>query len=49
MSALIATELADAELLRRTTECELYSDRAVIRCKVKCLVDIARAQEIETN
>ena len=49
MSALIATELADAELLRRTTECELYSDRAVIRCKVKCLVDIAIAQEIETN
>ena len=49
MSALIATELADAELLRRTTECELYSDRAVIRCKVKCLVDIAIAQEIEIN
>ena len=49
ISALIATELADAELLRRTTECELYSDRAVIRCKIKCLVDIARAQEIETN
>ena len=49
MNSLIATELADAELLRHTTECELYSDRAVIRCKVKCLVDIARAQEIETN
>ena len=49
MSALIATELADAELLRRTTECELYSDRAVIKCKVKCLVDIAISQEIEIN
>ena len=49
MSALIATELADAELLRRTTECELYADRAVIRSKVKCLVDIAISQEIETN
>ena len=49
MNSLIATELADAELLRRTTECELYPDRAVIKCKVKCLVDIAIAQEIETN
>ena len=49
MSALIATELADAELLRRTTECELYSDRAVIKCKVKCLVDIAITQKIEIN
>ena len=49
MSALIATELADAELLRRTTECELYPDRAVIKCKVKCLTDIAIAQKIEVS
>lgn len=49
ISALIAAELSNAELLRRETECELYADRAVIKCKIKCLVDIARAQEIETN
>ena len=49
MSALIITELSDAELLRRTTECELYPDRAVIKCKVKCLTDIAITQEIEVS
>lgn len=47
MSALIAAELSDAEMLRRTTECEIYADRAVIKCKIKCLTDIARTQEIE--
>jgi similar to stage IV sporulation protein len=46
LDAVILSELADAEILRKNIEYELYEDKIVLRCKIKCIVDIAKRQEI---
>jgi similar to stage IV sporulation protein len=46
LDAVILSELADAEILRKNIEYELYEDKIVLQCKIKCIVDIAKRQEI---
>jgi hypothetical protein len=47
MSLTLFSALRDAELLRRSESFELYGDRYILRCKVRCIKNIAKAKEIE--
>ena len=43
----INEELANAEILTRSTNHELLDDRYIITCKIKCIKDIAQIKEVE--
>ena len=45
--AYINEELADAEILTRSTKHELLEESYIITCKIKCIKDIAQIKEIE--
>lgn len=46
LRALLESELAEAQILKRSTEAELSDDTLVLRCRIKCIYDIARAAPI---
>ena len=47
MDALIADQLADAEILRKKTQFDLYDDKLVVRAKIRCVQNIAKRKDIE--
>lgn len=49
LEALLADALSGAELLSKQTETEIYEDRLVLSCRVRCIEDIACEREIEID
>lgn len=46
LNALLSSEFADAQMLRKYTSYELSDDKLVLRCRIKCVTDIAQVQKI---
>lgn len=46
LRALIESELCEAQILRRSTEVEIFDGLLVLRCRIRCIDDIARALPI---
>lgn len=49
LEAMLSDALSGAELLSRQTETELCEDSLVLRCRVRCIEDIACEREIEID
>jgi similar to stage IV sporulation protein len=49
LDTLLRTELAKTELLSKEIETEIREDSLILRCKVRCIEDIASEQEIKID
>lgn len=49
LDTLLRSELANSELLSKDIETEIREDALVLRCKVRCIEDIASEQEIKID
>jgi similar to stage IV sporulation protein len=49
LDTLLRTELAKTELLSKEIETEIREDALILRCKVRCIEDIASEQEIKID
>ena len=49
LDALLLAELGEAELLSKQIETELLEDSLVIRCRIRCIENIASEQEIKID
>ena len=47
MDMLMSAELEDGYLLRKSTEYQILDDKVVLRCKIRCVQNIARRNPIE--
>ena len=49
LDSLLCKELAESELLSKEISTELSEGSLILRCKVRCIEDIARVQEIKID
>ncbi len=49
MDALIADQLAGAEILRKKIQFDLYDDKLVVRAKIRCVQNIAKRKDIDVQ
>ena len=49
LDSLLRKELAESELLSKEISTELSEDSLILRCKVRCIENIARVQEIKID
>ena len=47
MNAMIFDQLGESEIIRKSVDYELFDDRLVMRCKIRCVHDIAQRQDIQ--
>jgi hypothetical protein len=49
LDSLLCKELAESELLSKEISTELSEGSLILRCKVRCIENIARVQEIKID